>query len=578
MIFNIIFIFFIYNKFFINTININNNLKDNLKNNNNNLNNNLKDNLNEILLEKQKFIGNNKKIIKLFNRNNSSVTVSGPPDSTTTLGKGANFTLMECTLGKGANFTAMECNTEETPIGVGGTVGRGPYTVTEGLERKKNILMKFGNTLNKYDTTTTYSPNYPNTPNSTGGSTTTTYSPNGMGTNGTGYGYDQMGQPQQPMAPNTMASNPMGQSQPVNQPMDQGMVSNPMTQPVNQPMVQPMDNSMVPNPMNPMGNPMNPMNSMGNPMNPMNPMTNGTDSMNPMMQPYQNVPEGYPNPNYIPQQNMNNNEKDIHDNIYFTICNYFFHMSSYSSNSFFFPECSKPTNSIQNQSINTPIPQQYCNTYSNKLPNLNYIPLVLSSLVSYSTYGVLVSSIHCNGIISEFKMNDNKWLLIKENNLICLTRSQPVDTFQFIEFKDNFCNKFFFSSQILLVFHYGACYIPLRGSYSYPSYTLLVIYCIYTLSYIPSYLVGLVIYPLWGLNENSIGGLMIRCNENQRTLIELNSLIKTISLKLFNQQHIITLLEIPYLTSVEYLRLDYSLTTLLDSLDYLYIIVYINVY
>uniref|UniRef100_A0A3B0MIV0 Uncharacterized protein n=1 Tax=Theileria annulata TaxID=5874 RepID=A0A3B0MIV0_THEAN len=412
MIFNIIFIFFIYNNFFIYTININNINNNKINNNENNLNNK---NLNEILLEKQKFIGNNKKIIKLFNRNNSSVTVSGPPNSTTTPGKGANSMVTECTMGK------------EGTKGVGeeGDAGRGPYTVTEGLERKKNILMKFGNTLNKYDTTTTYSPNYPDNGMGTGGSTTTTYSPNGMGTNGTGYGYDQMGQPQQPMSSNPMNTNSMGQSQPVNQPMDQGMVSNPMTQPVNQPMVQPMDNSMVPNPMNPMSNPMgNPMDPMANPMNPMNPMTNGTDSMNPMMQPYQNVPEGYPNPNYIPQQNMNNNEKDIHDS---WKCIFF---------SFFFPECSKPTNSIQNQSINTPIPQQYCNTYSNKLPNLN-----------------------------EFKMNDNKWLLIKENNLICLTRSQPVDTFQFIEFKDNFCNKFFFSSQILLVLRYGTAvdYLRLKG-------------------------------------------------------------------------------------------------------------------
>ncbi|EAN33927.2 hypothetical protein TpMuguga_01g00689 [Theileria parva strain Muguga] len=88
------------------------------------------------------------------------------------------------------------------------------------------------------------------------------------------------------------------------------------------------------------------------------------------------------------------------------------------------------------------------------------------------------------------------WLMLSENNLTCLTRSRPADSFQFITLK-NFCNQLTFK-----------CYVQ--------------------------------------MGENSIGGLMIRCNGPDKTLIELNSVTKTISLKLLKFNHTLTLLEIPH--------------------------------
>eukprot|EP00375_Theileria_parva_P003527 XP_766210.1 hypothetical protein [Theileria parva strain Muguga] len=103
------------------------------------------------------------------------------------------------------------------------------------------------------------------------------------------------------------------------------------------------------------------------------------------------------------------------------------------------------------------------------------------------------------------------WLMLSENNLTCLTRSRPADSFQFITLK-NFCNQLTFKCYVQMV-RYG---VRSNGT-----------------SYIH-------------LGENSIGGLMIRCNGPDKTLIELNSVTKTISLKLLKFNHTLTLLEIPH--------------------------------
>ncbi|UKK00527.2 hypothetical protein MACK_000601 [Theileria orientalis] len=99
--------------------------------------------------------------------------------------------------------------------------------------------------------------------------------------------------------------------------------------------------------------------------------------------------------------------------------------------------------------------------------------------------------------LSDFLCNVNEWLVVNQNNSIRLTSNKPVSTMQNIELKGNYCNKESLSCTLQL-------------------------------------------------GENSTAGLSVRGMNGERTLIELNSLTKTISLKQINNQTTQILLETPY--------------------------------
>ncbi|XP_952765.1 uncharacterized protein TA07450 [Theileria annulata] len=99
---------------------------------------------------------NSRRNLKLTNLNTINKNPQSTNTNTSTPGKGANFTAMECTPGKGANFTAiectpgkganstlMECTTKETPFGAGTKVTNNTVT--------KDNMDKYGTGINMDD-------------------------------------------------------------------------------------------------------------------------------------------------------------------------------------------------------------------------------------------------------------------------------------------------------------------------------------------------------------------------------------------------------------------------------------------